>query len=254
MVLHGYTAAFEATKADEFLEFGQRAADFLLNDLTEDGHFRTHGKFVRHQKYKTYNCLCAWPLYVFGQSNGEKKYCKAAVRIIEAAIEQQHWTGWFPNNCFTNSAAPISHTICYTLQGILEVGLLAGREDFIASAERGTNPLLQRISDLGFLHGSFFADWTPASRYACLTGNAQLAIICYRLYDKTGDAKYKTASDLLVNYLKALQVLESDNPGINGALPGSFPILGSYMTAGYPNWATKYFLDALLLQDRFEKS
>jgi len=29
--------------------------------------------------------------------------------------------------------------------------------------------------------------------------------------------------------------------------------MGSYMRAGYPNWATKYFLDALLLQQRLEQ-
>jgi len=37
---------------------------------------------------------------------------------------------------------------------------------------------------------------------------------------------------------------------VNGAIGGSYPLLGSYMTAGYPNWATKYFLDGLLLQER----
>jgi hypothetical protein len=43
-------------------------------------------------------------------------------------------------------------------------------------------------------------------------------------------------------------VLHSPNRALNGALAGSFPIFGAYMPAGYPNWATKYFLDALLLQ------
>jgi hypothetical protein len=51
-----------------------------------------------------------------------------------------------------------------------------------------------------------------------------------------------------VNFLKPLQRLDSDSADINGALPGSFPFFGEYMTAGYPNWATKYLLDALMLQ------
>ena len=252
MVLHGYTAAYRATKAAEFLEAGRRAADFLLADLTDDGHFQTHGKFVSQHRYKTYNCLCAWPLYRFGEDIGDDRYQKAAIRIVEATLEQQHANGWFSNNCFMNSDAPISHTICYALQGILEVGLLADREDFIASAQRGTDPLLRLISNEGFLRGSFFMDWRPGLYSSCLTGNAQLAVICYRLYGQTGDSKYKTAADRLVNYLKSLQVLDSDNPALNGAIPGSFPLLGSYMRAGYPNWATKYFLDALLLQDRLK--
>jgi hypothetical protein len=52
----------------------------------------------------------------------------------------------------------------------------------------------------------------------------------------------------LVNFLKSLQRMNPEHPDIRGALPGSFPIVGEYMTAGYPNWATKYFLDALILQ------
>ena len=40
MVLQGYTAAYRATKAAEFLEAGRRAADFLLADMADDGHFR----------------------------------------------------------------------------------------------------------------------------------------------------------------------------------------------------------------------
>ena len=104
------------------------------------------------------------------------------------------------------------------------------------------------------MRGSFYADWNPGLYSSCLTGNAQLAVVCYRLHELTGDSKYAIAANRLLNCLKALQVLDSDNPEINGAIPGSFPLMGSYMTTGYPNWATKYFLDALLFQDRFENS
>jgi hypothetical protein len=254
MVLNGFTAAFRATEGSEFLEAGRRAADFLLADLGDDGHFRTHGKFVSPHPYKTYNCLCAWPLFRFGEDVREPHYQETAVKIVESAVAQQQTNGWFSDNCLTNPDAPLLHTICYTLQAILEVGVLARREDFIASVQKGTDPLLGKISPEGFLRGSFLADWRPGLQSSCLTGNAQLAVICYRLHELTGNPKYKTAADRLVNYLKALQVLDSDNPAINGAIPGSFPLMGRYMTAGYPNWATKYFLDALLFQRRFQES
>ncbi|MGF1595582.1 MAG: hypothetical protein ACFCVK_01410 [Acidimicrobiales bacterium] len=38
-------------------------------------------------------------------------------------------------------------------------------------------------------------------------------------------------------------------PEIRGAIKGSHPIWGRYAPLGYPNWATKFFLDALLLLD-----
>ena len=63
--------------------------------------------------------------------------------------------------------------------------------------------------------------------------------------------KYRGAADLLLNFLKALQLIEIPIAGVQGALSGSFPIVGAYQMLGYPNWATKYYLDALMCQQRF---
>jgi hypothetical protein len=102
----------------------------------------------------------------------------------------------------------------------------------------------------GFVNGCYYADWEPAVFSSCLTGNAQLAVVCYRLYEKTAEIRYLDGANRLVNFLKALQLPDCANSAMAGAIAGSFPLMGPYMTAGYPNWATKYFLDALLLQDR----
>jgi hypothetical protein len=250
MVLQGWTEAYRETRDARFLDAGRRAADFLVNDVNADGYFKTNGQFVVADKIKTYNCLCAWALYRFGEDSGDDRYRKTAVRVIEAALKQQARNGWFANNCLDRPEAPLTHTIGYTLQGILEVGILAGREDFMDACARGTEPLLATLSREGFLHGCYYADWKPAAFTSCLTGSAQLAIVCYRLFERRGDAKHRDAADRLLNYLKALQTLDSPDPAMNGALAGSFPITGGYMSLGYPNWATKYLLDALLFQHR----
>lgn len=251
MVLQGYTAALLNGNSDiRIAQAARRAADFLVADMNDDGHFRTHGDFVAEADVKTYNCLCAWALYRFGVCSGDEQYQKAALRAIAAAVGEQKDNGWFARNCLTHPEAPLTHTIGYTLQGILEVALLAGRDDYLDVARKGIEPLVDRISERGFIHGRFFADWTPASRSSCLTGNAQLAIVLYRLYEATSQLKYRESADKLVNFLKGLQITDSSNPALNGAIAGSFPILGSYMTTGYPNWATKYFLDSLMLQDQ----
>jgi hypothetical protein len=250
MVLHGYTAAYRATGERRFLEAGRRAADFLVADMDAGGHFRSHGAFVTQHLIKTYNCLCGWALWRFGEDAGEERYAKVAIRAAESAVGQQGPTGWFANNCLVDPDAPLSHTIGYTLQGILEVGILSGREDLVDAARRGVDPLLSRLSPRGFLHGCFFSDWEPATFSSCLTGSAQIAVVCFRLHEHTGAPQYLLAAERLTDYLKALQILGSADPGMDGVLGGSFPLLGSYMTAGYPNWGTKYFLDALLWQHR----
>jgi hypothetical protein len=251
MVLHGYTAAYRASGDRAFLDAGRRAADFLVRDLGADGHFRSHGAYVATARVKTYNCLCAWALYRFGQDAGESRYAATALSSVEAALGQQRENGWFANNCLDRPDAPLLHTIGYTLQGVLEVGILAGEDRFVAAARRGCAPLLPRIGKRGAIAGRFREDWSPASRSSCLTGNAQLAVVCHRLHEVTGEARFLDAATRLLDWLKGVQRLGSDR-GVDGAIAGSFPLLGEYMTAGFPNWATKYFLDALLAQDRVE--
>lgn len=253
MVLDGWCSAFRATGAGEFLEAGRRAADFLVGDLDENNYFRTNGAYVSAGEIKTYTCLCAWSMYRFGEIVGERLYQDAAIKVIEAALRQQRSNGWFAHNCLTQSAAPLTHTIGYALQGVLEVGVLAQRSDFVAAARIGVDPLVARVDRHGLLAGRYYADWEPGALSSCLTGNAQIAIVCYRLSELTGESKYSKAANTLVDALKALQETASPNAALNGAIPGSFPLFGGYMRAGYPNWATKYFVDALLLQYRLDR-
>src|SRR5262245_22261447 len=105
------------------------------------------------------------------------------------------------------------------------------------------------MSANGFLPGRYYSNWRSASFSCCLTGSAQLAVVCYRLFELTRADNYRSAANRLVDFLKPLQQLSADYPDFRGALPGSFPIVGEYMTTGYPNWATKYFLDSLVLQE-----
>ena len=250
MVLDGLCSAYAATGDAAILAAARGAADFLVNDLDDQGYFRTNGEFVSAGEIKTYTCLCAWAIHRFGDAAGEERYRAAAVRCIEAALRQQQDNGWFAHNCLTRSDAPLTHTIGYTLQGVLEVGLAARRDDFVAAARRCVDQIVPRIHRNGYLPGLFYSDWEPAGFSSCLTGAAQIAIVCYRLAETTGVDTYRLAADRLTNHLKALQHVDAKAPEISGAMAGSFPILGEYMRSGYPNWATKYYLDALLLQDR----
>jgi hypothetical protein len=248
MVLDGWCSAYQETGDAAFLEAGRKAADFLANDLDEDGYFKTNGQYVSAGEIKTYTCLCAWAMYRFGVLAEDARYVEAAVRAVEAAIRQQQGNGWFAHNCLSRSGSPLTHTHGYALQGILEVGILAGREDFVEAARRGVDPILPQIAANGYLPGRFYPDWEPASFSACLTGNAQIAIVCFRLAEHTGNPAYASHADRLVDFLKSVQSVDPQIPQINGALAGAYPLFGEYMRSGYPNWATKYLLDALMMQ------
>jgi hypothetical protein len=248
MVLHGYAAVLERGDDPVIRRAAERAAEFLVGDVRPDGHFSTHGPHVHPEEIKTYNCLCAWPLLVFGDLSGEERYRTTAVRVVEAACRQQETNGWFANNCLERSTTALAHTIGYTLQGVLEVGILAKRGDFIETVQRGMDPLVGRITPAGFLHGRFDRKWRPTLFSSCLTGQAQLAVVGYRLAAVTGDDRYAEAADRMLDFLKGIQITGSSCADLNGGIAGSFPITGSYMPCGLPNWAAKYFVDGLLLQ------
>jgi hypothetical protein len=50
-----------------------------------------------------------------------------------------------------------------------------------------------------------------------------------------------------VSFLVAVQGLSDAGRDRRGALPGSYPIWGFYAPLKLPSWATKYFLDLMLL-------
>jgi hypothetical protein len=251
MVLQGYTAALMAGAGEPIASGAARAGAFLLEDLGADGHFRHHGPFVMEATIKTYNVLCGWALQRYGRITGDQRYHDAAVRSAEAAVREQRPNGWFANNGLGDDR-PLTHTIGYTLQGILEIGVGAEREDLVRAARAGLDAVLPRVAGNGFLHGAFDGDWRPTCFSECLTGNAQIAIVAYRMFELTSERYYLDLANRLTNHLKAVQVVDSPESALTGALPGSWPVLGRYMPARYPNWATKYLLDALLLQHRLD--
>ena len=120
--------------------------------------------------------------------------------------------------------------------------------------QRTVQAIAERVHENGYLPGTFYDDWEPASFSSCLTGSAQLAVVAYRLFESSGEPSHRVLADKLTNFLKPLQAIDAEDEAINGAVAGSFPLFGEYMRGGYPNWATKYFLDALLLQEKVRSS
>ena len=68
----------------------------------------------------TYNVRTAAALLRAGQLLGEKEWCDAALKNFDWALTQQADNGWFENNCLTDADRSLTHTIGYTLEGLLD--------------------------------------------------------------------------------------------------------------------------------------
>ena len=115
-----------------------------------------------------------------------------------------------------------------------------------AVAEENGSVLAALPAD-GRLPGRFDADWKPTVKWSCLTGDCQLGINWGRMFQITGDARYRDATTRILGFVKKTQQLASSEPAVIGGIKGSHPINGGYHPWQYPNWATKFYADALMM-------
>ncbi len=246
-VLFGFVRAFEETGKSRYREAALRAGKWLIDVQEPNGTWR---KFAVGGIPHAYYARVAWSLARLHHLAGDDYYKENCRKNIEWVLSQQRKNGWFDHASFTREkhVRPYTHTIAYTIRGILESGIYLRRDDFIDAARKAMDGLLGVVPDSGAFYGSYDKNWQRASRCSCLTGNAQLAIIFFKLYQLTDNEQYLAAGRKINNYLLSKQEKRINNKNVFGAIAGSCPIWGEYIHFMYPNWATKFFIDSLLLE------
>src|SRR5262249_25947057 len=86
--------------------------------------------------------------------------------------------------------------------------------------------------------------------YACLTGNAQMALIWLELHRLEGDPALVSAAFTALDLVKRAQLMRSSEPGLRGGVGGSDPLWGGYIPLAVSNLAAQFFIDALLAKRR----
>jgi hypothetical protein len=244
-IMHGMVAGFLDLGREECLESALRAGAWLADCQDADGCWRRNEhNGVPH----TYNTRTTWALVRVARLAGDDRLERAAVRNLGWALSQQTPSGWFATNGFTLGQTPFTHTIAYAIRGLLESGLLLGEERFVDSAVRAARALALRQREDGWLAGTYGDGWVPRARYACLTGVAQMALNWQRIRDALGDSALQPRIDRALGHLLARQRVLGNGAPEDGALAGSAPIWGDYSRFEFPNWATKFLADALIME------
>jgi uncharacterized protein YyaL (SSP411 family) len=246
-VIFGWVRAFEEEQDERYRQAAVRAADWLIEVMDDDGCWRQFGSPMTGKQINTYNTRSAWSLARVFDITGDRRYLDAAVKNAEWAMTQRNAIGWLAQNCLQDSSQPFTHTIAYAMRGLLEIGLAAQREDLMAAARIIGDAMIANLPANGFMPGRFNEKWQPTVKWSCLTGDCQLAINWGRLYQATGEEKYRQATSRILGFVKKTQKLASDDRDILGGIKGSHPINGGYHPWQYPNWATKFYADALIM-------
>jgi uncharacterized protein YyaL (SSP411 family) len=250
-VLFGFARAFTATRADRYEQALRRAADWLVRAQDADGAWRRFpSPFAPGTDVKAYNTRSAFGLVRAWEALGESRWLEAADANARWAIASALPNAFLPHNCLTANPAPLTHTLAYAMRGLMEVGVATGQKSYIDFAIRMADAIAPHQRASGAMPGRFDANWQPAAEWSCLTGNAQLAINWWRLARITGEKRFEKHALAANRYTMRVQDLRVRDPNRAGALKGSHPINGGYLTWRYPNWATKFFADALMLEIR----
>lgn len=248
-VMLGWLRAESESHDAKYLEASDRAARYLADTQLPDGSWLKGNSSFARASATTYNSRVGWALILHGRRTGEKRYAEAGINSLEHTITQQARNGWFANNCLSDPTAPLTHTISYAMEGLLGGYELLGEEKYLRSVRLAADHLVQQIPDDGRLPGRLDHEWKPAVSWSCLTGCAQLAAVFLCLFVITRTGQYWEAVEKLLRFLKSTQNCISNDPGLRGGMKGSFPFDGGYGRYETLNWATKFYVDVLLLHE-----
>lgn len=242
-ILNGLVAFIQRHDDHSITMSARRTGDWLCNSQDSDGAWR---RFTYEHASHVYYTMVAWSLALLARETGDDRYRQAALRNCLWAISQQEESGWL--NGFNLGDRPIFlHFIAYALQGLLEVGILCHREEFVMAAKKGADALRARFNEHGKLAGAYSQGWRENAGYACVTGNSQTSIVWQRLAQHTGDISFRDNA-VRLNELVKSSILLAGHPGFRGGVKGSNPIWGKYQSFRFPNWAAKFTADALMLE------
>ncbi len=242
-ILHGFNALILRRERQDLIPCARRAGDFLVSSADETG------SFTRNEHYgiaHAYNVRTAWALLTLGRLLSENRYEAVALANADWTVAQQSAHGFFLNNVFQPGWNANTHGIAYVLQGLLEIFCISGREQYLTAVRRTCERIVSVYGAKRRLVSEIDENWEFVTSHLCLTGYAQLAIVFFKLYGIDGDKRYLDAGLNLLDDVAATQHLTSPGKSHYGGIKGSFPIYGRYAPLQYPNWATKFFIDALL--------
>ena len=245
-VIRGLHSVYQYTNDSKYLDSAIKACDWLC-ELQENEGFWKKNTYINAPK--VYDSYVDAPLLMIYNISGKEVYKEKAMKNLYWIIEKkQLQNGWFEDCDNTRNDKPILHTISYTIDGILDCGILLADRNLINAAKVSADMLLDVFNMKKYLKGRYDSDWIGHEQIIT-TGCAQIAIIWMKLYKLTKNVQYLNAAlkmnDLLI-FIQDRKIKET--PDTKGALPGSFPIWGKYEPLYFPNWATKYFVDSMLLE------
>lgn len=121
-VLRGLIRTFKESKEIKYIDAAIKGANWIVNTQDEDGSWTSTNFKQMKRVYDTYVTAPLAELYTLTK---DERYKESCIKNAEFVLRNQHNNGWFElcDNTLFNNEAPITHTISYTIDGLIETGL-----------------------------------------------------------------------------------------------------------------------------------
>lgn len=247
-VIRGLYAVYIETQNEKYLNACNKAIDWLCKIQESDGAWRKHAYMDLERVYDSYVDA---PILKISAKTKNKAHWSMAIKNLNWIVDhKQDVNGWFSDcdNTIHKNDRPILHTIAYTIDGLLDSSIYTSDKKFFNAAKKPAEKLLHIFLNEGKLAGRYNAEWL-GSESTILTGCAQISVCWLKIYQESNEEKYLNGAEKMNSFLVAAQRRTvKGTKNTKGAITGSYPVWGRYENFSCPNWATKYFLDAVLLE------
>lgn len=246
-ILKGMIALYNHTDDQRYIDAANNGANWLAAGVGSDGLWPA-GDY-QAKKTPSYYTHVAWPMLEVWNASRNSAHREAAERHLDAVLERRLPNGAIGGWGFKDTGSAFSHTIAYTIRGFQESSRLINDYDRFAKPMEQALEFFVKKAELtsGRLPGEFDEELKATGSYVCLTGNAQLAICTLLMEQHDSDLRLVNAAAKMTDFVGKVQRNSPGLSGMKGGVAGSYPLWGRYMIMRYPNWAAKYYCDALLL-------
>lgn len=245
-ILFGLVALYKETNDKKWADSLEKTTEWLCKTINEKGHW-TIGHYRGFNP--TYYSRVAWAILLAADVLKNKTYQEKAVSVLDYLIQKRNPNGSFSGWGFDEHGPAFTHTIAYTLRGIIESSIKLENWSKYGGKTELAMEKFYNLAELknGQLAGQYDEQFSTKVAYSCITGNFQIALCLMRWHETNEDLRLMDASSKLIEYSLKSQAKGFPLISKKGAIPGSKPIWGRYMMFRYPNWSAKFCADALLL-------
>lgn len=244
-IIIGLVNIYNETKDEKYLESSIKCANWIVKNQNNDGSWLEYN--YKKNYTPSYYTRAAWPLLMVWELNGDDKLKDAAVKTLDLIYKRELKNGFIKHSGFERNSYAFIHTIAYVIRGFFEASQILNNNAFEDISIEWSKVFLRKLEINGKLPGAYFDNYKKVDYFECLTGYCQLAIIWLKIFNKINDPRFANcaikAIDRVSKFVPKYSFLKK-----KGGVPGSHPFYGRYMMFRQPNWATKFFIDAILLE------